>query len=63
MLTAGAELARDKDVAQRLGARAQALYGELTGNATHSGDRRFRLGGDTLPKGRWPTPPRVSNNA
>lgn len=62
VLTAAAEVAKDKDMAQRFAARAQALYAKLTGNATNSGGRVFRLGGDTRPRGRWPTPPRVSNN-
>jgi hypothetical protein len=60
VLTAAAELATTENDIRRFASRAEAHFAKITGNATHSGDRVFRLGGDTRRKGRWPTPPRVS---
>lgn len=62
VLTVAADLESNDSKAQRFAARAQALYAKLTGNATAGGARVFNLAGTLRPYGRYPTPPRVSNN-
>ncbi len=64
VLTVAADLATDEATARKIGGRAETLYKKLTGNAQHSGGARtFNLSGYPRREGRWPTPPRVSNNA
>lgn len=60
VLSAAAELARDRDEAQKFAARAQRLYSQIKGGAEFGGNRVFNFNGDGSRPGRWPTPPRVA---
>lgn len=62
VLTVAADLEQNEEKAKRFAARAQALYAKLTGNATTGAGRTFSLVGPLRQYGRYPTPPRVSNN-
>lgn len=62
VLTAAADLAKDKDDAARFETRARALYAKLKGNSTFGAARTVANFAEQPTRGRWPQPPRIARN-